>query len=275
MVITSDALLSEALARTNEEAAGELLGLGYPIWLLQEPYYIMDIALHSIYGDESVQLHTSTESSPILRYDMIVACVFLGTLSVAEYSNLSGSLESPFSDVTLKICVSLPPSYPNNTPPQFQLLSRYIGPYGVDTELFATVTRTFISSTGVEWKDGQVVIFEGLEHVRGLISRVSLHLLWRFWEYKFMPPQWYSNRASEDKVNNILRDDHNPPLSQIVVSSEAMPTSYSDQPSILTEISDIQMTQSEVIRDRGSSFVARAFKITHPIQVSKMDKFQL
>ena len=63
-----------------------------------------------------------------------------------------GSLNSPFEDVPFTLCVSLPPAYPlSRTAPQLQLLSRYIGPFGVDSELFGTITRTFIEKP-IAWR---------------------------------------------------------------------------------------------------------------------------
>lgn len=63
----------------------------------------------------------------------------------------SSSLPDPYEDANFSVLVSIPVTYPASSAPQLQLLSRYIGPFGVDSALFGAVLRTFISSEGVEW----------------------------------------------------------------------------------------------------------------------------
>ena len=77
------------------------------------------------------------------------------------------SLQSPHEDESLHILATLPRSYPSTSPPQLQLLSRYVGPFIVDPALSGPVLRTYFSSlTGVAWTAGDVAVFDGVEHVR-------------------------------------------------------------------------------------------------------------
>jgi hypothetical protein len=50
---------------------------------------------------------------------------------------LSGvSKESmPDKSPSMRVMVSLPPTYPNSSPPQLQLLGRYLGNFAIDTDL--------------------------------------------------------------------------------------------------------------------------------------------
>lgn len=75
-------------------------------------------------------------------------------LNVLEYSRLS----EPHQSAELRILVTIPASYPSTSPPQLQLLSRYVGDYSVDASIFGTVLRTYLARPGVEWNPGDVAI---------------------------------------------------------------------------------------------------------------------
>lgn len=94
----------------------------------------------------------------------------------------SASLTAPFED----ICVSIPLEYPTYpTPPQLQLLSRYISSFSVDAELFGAITRTFLlasSGPGGALRYlavGEVFVFDGIESARAVATA------------------WYIDRMSE------------------------------------------------------------------------------
>lgn len=67
-------------------------------------------------------------------------------------------LQAPYDSVNLRILVTLGPTYPAEAPPQLQLLSRYLGDFGVDSDIFGSVLRVFIARPGVEWNAGDVAI---------------------------------------------------------------------------------------------------------------------
>ncbi|WVQ84021.1 hypothetical protein IAT38_006166 [Cryptococcus sp. DSM 104549] len=71
----------------------------------------------------------------------------------------------------MRILVSLPPTYPNSSPPQLQLLGRYLGSFPIDSGLFGDITRTYISSEGAPFIAGDVCVFEGLTHVQTLARK--------------------------------------------------------------------------------------------------------
>jgi hypothetical protein len=76
--------------------------------------------------------------------------------------------------VTISILVTLPPAYPASVHvPQLQLLNRYIGSFGADSNLFGRVLRTYFSipppdGEGVPFTQGEPALWEGLEHCRSI-----------------------------------------------------------------------------------------------------------
>lgn len=162
------------------------------------------------------------------------------------------SLENRF-----RVLVSLPRTYPSSSPPQFQLLSRYIGPFSVDTDLFGSILRTFISSRGgVEFLPGSECVFDGLENVR---ERVAT---------------WYSDRLSEEKAQELVREDEKERIQENKQSkgkdthTSIRKENFSSEPKLPESLPEgLTLTASEPIVDRKSVFIARACKITDPSQV--------
>jgi len=164
-------------------------------------------------------------------------------------------LPDPHDQVTFSVLVSLPPSYPSSAPPQLQLLSRYIGAFGVSPTIFGSVLRTFISTTdGVEWTPETVCVFDGLENVREKCGR------------------WYEEQLSEKAVGEMVRErtkeskassgPNDPP--------EGIPSTRStvSEPRALAELPEgLEIIEADPIVDRKSSFVGRACRITSPDQV--------
>ncbi|KAI0774642.1 ribosomal protein S5 domain 2-type protein [Trametes elegans] len=157
------------------------------------------------------------------------------------------------------ILVSLPPTYPASSPPQLQLLSKYIGPYGVDAPLFGTVLKTFISRGAVEWTPGGVCVFDGLEWVKERCA------------------EWLGERMTERKISEILREDEKGKSADVHEdhhegeSSEGKKSARSgrEPPDIPAEMPPgITLIEAEPILDRKSAFVGRACRITDPSQVA-------
>ena len=157
----------------------------------------------------------------------------------------------------LTLLISLPPSSPASTPPQLQLLSRYVGPYGVDAVLFGAVLRTYISRDGVEWASGGVCVFDGVEWVRDACGR------------------WLGERMSEQRAGEILREDErtaegrNEPAEggdeRMEEGKASARVVESDAEAKMPE--GVELTVTEPIVDRKSVFIGRACAITHPSQV--------
>jgi secreted protein with Ig-like and vWFA domain len=160
------------------------------------------------------------------------------------------SLPAPHENVVIRILVSLPYSYPEKSPPQLQLLSRYVGAFGADSDLFGSVLRTFISVNGVEWAS-EVCVFDGLQNV---IERCVT---------------WYEDRLSADKAVELVREDARDQLDLPPTVSESGEQKLLASPSQPPTVLDgIEIIEAEAITDRKSVFVGRACRISHPSQVS-------
>jgi hypothetical protein len=172
------------------------------------------------------------------------------------------------------LCVSLPPDYPfSRAAPQLQLLSRYIGSFGVDSEIFGTVTRTFISNNASRgalplWNPplklddgngdnahygmGEVVVFDGVESARAAITK------------------WYGEKASQAAADESERADEVVPshiVNQSNMAAAAQESPRSSHEASMSVPKGITIIEGSPIHDRGSTFVARVCQITHPSQV--------
>jgi hypothetical protein len=164
---------------------------------------------------------------------------------------LSGNLDSlplPHDNVQVKILASLPLSYPTSSPPQLQLLSRYIGAFAADSGLFGSILRTYISKDGVEWTPDVVCIFDGLQNV---LERCT---------------DWYSDRLRTDGEGREVTQ------AQELEPESSNPESEVILPDNLPLIPDgITIVEAEAITDRKSVFVGRACRIADPSQVRCFD----
>ena len=164
---------------------------------------------------------------------------------------VKSSLPPPHDSIYLQILVSLPPSYPVTSPPQLQLLSRYIGSFGVDADLFGSIIKIFMSVNGVEWIPGVVCVFDGLQSV---LERVVC---------------WYEQRLESKKAGEALREQNHPTPPSIenheAGASPANPVPLDTQQGTLPE--GIKLVEAEPIVDRKSAFIGRACRISDPAQV--------
>ena len=169
------------------------------------------------------------------------------------------SFPPPHDAISLLVLVSLPHSYPATSPPQLQLLSRYIGAFGVDAELFGSIIKTFMSVNGIEWTPGVICVFDGLENVLERAVR------------------WYEQRLEFMKASEALRE-------QSYLDSTRGPEAGGNATDILPVAADtrevalpegIELFEAEPIIDRKSTFVGRACRISDPAQVNTPDKTSL
>lgn len=129
-----------------------------------------------------------------------------------------------------------------------QLLSRYIGPFGVDPSLWGSILRTFISTNGVEWNADTVCVFDGLQNV---LERCV---------------EWYEEKLNVEKSEALVRDDTKSVSETFVLENEGqLPNAQVGPPVGIPE--GIEIIEAEAITDRKSAFVGRACRISHPSQV--------
>ncbi|PFH47796.1 hypothetical protein AMATHDRAFT_77020 [Amanita thiersii Skay4041] len=200
--------------------------------------------LQSIYGDNSIRLWSPPGGD------------------ANNGGHLRGiSPDSPNDDgdtPSLRILVSLPSTYPTSSPPQLQLLSKYIGPFGADSALFGAILRTFISVNGVEWSPDTVCVFDGLQNV---IERCT---------------KWYEDRLSVERAGELVRADEKAgggvakeadgggggvarTRGEGGVDATTPPTSGLP--------AGIQLHVADPITDRKSVFVGRACQISSPSEI--------
>ncbi|PVG00459.1 UPF0029-domain-containing protein [Serendipita vermifera] len=167
------------------------------------------------------------------------------------------ALSPPHESVKFRILVSLPPTYPASTPPQLQILSRYIGDFQVDSTLFGSVLKTYISAGGVEFKPGEVAIFDGIENVREVVQK------------------WYEDRLNANKAAELLREDSKPHSHTPPDQTEA-DSVVSSTPRNAAELPEgVFIWVSEPVVDRKSTFIGRACRITHPSEVPQIIDYLL
>ncbi|WVW78715.1 hypothetical protein I302_100675 [Kwoniella bestiolae CBS 10118] len=218
------------------------------------------------------------------------------TLPIYEEGEELDGIDSsnlPEHPPSMRILVSLPPTYPNSSPPQLQLLGRYLGSFGIDSGLFGDITRTYISSTGVPFVPGDVCVFDGLTHVQSVV---------REWYISHLSSlqQGESARESERKQNQRqAAEEHHlirgmstldiypqegqhdfpgidggdlPGSSSMSRPSTLRSTfSYSSSPNDLQQdiidISQLKIHSSEPIVDRKSTFVGHAVRVTNEREI--------
>jgi len=127
----------------------------------------------------------------------------------------------------------------------------------VDSALFGTVLRTYISQGGVEWIPETICVFDGIENVKERCFR------------------WYLERLSEEKTNAILRAnerDHG------TLRTDLPHDLVEDFGSLIQDAKDthfvgnslppgIELVVAEPVTDRKSIFVGRACRISNSSEV--------
>lgn len=206
--------------------------------------------LQSIYGDHAIHLYHSSPGSPRS-----------GIPNHSSNASVSGAIRYEVSlnlpsheDISIRILVSIPPTYPASNSPQLQLLSRYIGAFGVDSSLFGSILRTFISVSGVEWTPESVCVFDGLQNV---LERCEA---------------WYEDKLNREKAGELIREDALTRSHVLVEPNEPFASSSTadekDRVPLDTALpEDIKIVEAEPIVDRKSIFIGRACRISDPSQV--------
>ncbi|KAG1806479.1 uncharacterized protein HD556DRAFT_1322097 [Suillus plorans] len=204
--------------------------------------------LQSIYGDHAIHLYRSSPGSPRSGIPNHSSSSALGAIRYEISLNLPSH-----EDISIRILVSIPPTYPASNPPQLQLLSRYIGAFGVDSSLFGSILRTFISVSGVEWTPESVCVFDGLQNV---LERCEA---------------WYEDKLNRETAGELLREDAHTHNHVSVEPDEPFASSTADEkdrvPLDTALPEGIKIVEAEPIVDRKSVFIGRACRISDPSQV--------
>ncbi|KAI5893611.1 succinic semialdehyde dehydrogenase [Schizophyllum commune H4-8] len=222
----------DALIAQNEEVASEVE------------------VLKSIYGDECIKPWTGEGAAASTS-----SAIDGGKAGATIRYQVALPLLAPHEDVTVDLLVSLPPDYPEVAPPQLQLLSRYIGPFKADSDLFGRILRTYISVSGVDFIPGLVCVFDGVQHILEHLT------------------QWYEEHLSAEKAGDLQRELEKEAHAEQVHASENDASRHAprailpsrEPPPPLPEGTEI--FEAEPIVDRKSVFIGRAVRITHPSQV--------
>lgn len=95
----------------------------------------------------------------------------------------------------------------------------------------------------------EVIVFDGVESVRGLISK------------------WYEEKLSEATANALARADQTLDSTDLKEVDTSLATPVNPVPTSVLE--GVEIIEGPPIQDRGSSFIARVCSITHPSQASR------
>ncbi|CAO1616621.1 unnamed protein product [Parajaminaea phylloscopi] len=174
----------------------------------------------------------------------------------------------------LRLSILLPPGYPASTsPPQLQLLDRFLGPFEVDSALFSKVIRTFLvtsppSNTQCDWRPDpqQAVLFEGCETVQTVVA------------------EWYEQQARQDrerraadgragageldaKPSTASSDAEQGRRTTNHQSDAHAPASTQSDPALLRSVAGKTWVSTEALVDRKSSFIGHAVRVDQPAEV--------
>lgn len=220
-------------------------------------------ALQSIFGDDSIKPLQTSRPPSFHGHDHQLASTPNSTVRLELLTNLP----QPHDETSFRISISIPPSYPERSPPQLQLLDKYIGDLATDSALFGEVLRTYFElgpderqgvetsseESGVPWTEGMIAIFEGVENVRERVGR------------------WYSRRIEELQTGELIRElekeenrKDNPTEGQKKAPGVTEYTSAQHAPRLPD---GVEIVTSEPITDRKSVFVGHCARITDPSQV--------
>ncbi|KAN0065771.1 hypothetical protein ACQY0O_000901 [Thecaphora frezii] len=202
-----------------------------------------------------------------------------------EIEPQNASVTSP-EPIPIRIAITLPAFYPHSSkPPQMQLLSRYVGGFGVDHSLFGEILRAFYRqkdedlrqdaasaldagandwiggsmSQGVNWTSGEAILFEGIEWVKEKVSD---------W--------WIEKEQARLRNANDRGLDARQPAEAAVATAAAdrggsgrAVTTY-ETPASTHKPFKGDIITAEAITDRKSVFIGYAARIQHPDEVAEV-----
>lgn len=186
-----------------------------------------------------------------LEWDLSSPLLLTLSLPLSDDGVSASTSTTPSTE--LNLLLHLPPLYPSSQPPRIQLLNRYISSYAVDSELWGSVLRVFHSGAGgVDWTEGDVVLWEGTERVREEVRN------------------WLEVRRQE--LGDIEERDFARQKDQEEERGRQEDNGYVD---MMVEVDDIEyaMISTPPIVDRKSVFVGHACVLSSPEQVRPQSPF--
>jgi hypothetical protein len=211
------------------------------------------VALQSIFGNESIALLSSRNS----QTSSPGASTWCPEESIRLCITVPIDLADDDEALSIRLSATLPSGYPQtSSPPQIQLLSKYVGSHGVDHLLFGQVLRIFYQSTDVNdhvvFQQGEVALFDGIERVR---EKVEV---------------WYSKREAsqlhtkkDDESHSKAQQGEEDLESRVDERVEERPPSKAGK-----ESSGIEVFSSPAISERKSTFIGHAAVLTNLSQVA-------
>lgn len=125
----------------------------------------------------------------------------------------------------------------------------------MDSNLFGSVLRTYISGDGVEWIEDSVCVFDGLENARERCGK------------------WYGERLGEEVALELQREDEREKGHTVTNSGRLQEQHYDAERGQESTVpaplpSGVEFFISEPLVERKSVFIGRACRINDPSQVS-------
>lgn len=111
-----------------------------------------------------------------------------------------------------------------------------------------------MSKDGAEWTSDVVCVFDGIENVKDRCAN------------------WFSERLSEEKAGQMLRDDERERREEAIRKTvdqaevDDVPLQPVIEPTAMPD--GVVLVEADAITDRKSVFIGRACRITNPSQVS-------
>lgn len=204
------------------------------------------VALQSIFGGDSLTLLPFRNGAFTWRPQESIRLCIVVPMGLADGNK----------DLSIKLSATLPSGYPQTlSPPQLQLLSKYVGSHGVNHSLFGQILRIYYQGVDatdhVTFQQGEVALFDGVERVR---EKVEV---------------WYSEREAErlqrqqdDKSH--IRAAHTEDLQSDLNEKEESPPSKAEK----VKQKKVTIFSSPAITERKSVFVGHAALLTDVAQVA-------
>ncbi|KAH9821092.1 ribosomal protein S5 domain 2-type protein [Melampsora americana] len=200
--------------------------------------------LAAILGDQSIKIFYDDDlkKNDEVENERETQDLFILVINSFHSENSTSSNEE--IRFSIKICV--PNNYPEKSSIRFQLISKYIGPYLIQPELFDQVSKLYQDDN--DWTSSQSILFDALESIKEIIVN--------FYNKKYKELHESDRVHREEIVCEVHEDDK---IDEVIET---------DIPVLVKQPTEIfRMFVSEPIVDRKSTFVGHATSLKDPAQV--------